>query len=92
MSFKQSCWEFKKCGREPGGANADELGVCLTATYTAFNGLNDGKNGGRVCWAITGSLCNANVSGTIAEKQIYCTACSFYKMVMEEVVKAEVLT
>jgi hypothetical protein len=23
-----NCWEFKKCGREKGGANADSFGVC----------------------------------------------------------------
>ncbi len=23
-----NCWEFRKCGREEGGAKASELGVC----------------------------------------------------------------
>jgi len=23
-----NCWEFKKCGREPGGEKASELGIC----------------------------------------------------------------
>jgi hypothetical protein len=85
MSQKMNCWEIKKCGREIGGANVDDLGVCLTATYSEYNGINGGRNGGRVCWAITGTLCNGNVSGTLAEKQSYCTTCSFFRMVIQEV-------
>ncbi|MGD0283853.1 MAG: two-CW domain-containing protein, partial [Dissulfurispiraceae bacterium] len=23
-----NCWEFKKCGREMGGVNIEQLGVC----------------------------------------------------------------
>jgi len=23
-----NCWEYKKCGREPGGIKVHELGVC----------------------------------------------------------------
>jgi len=25
---KLNCWEFKKCGRQPGGPKVAELGVC----------------------------------------------------------------
>ncbi|MBI5409638.1 MAG: hypothetical protein HZA14_09765 [Nitrospirae bacterium] len=84
MTRKTNCWEFTKCGREPGGANADELGVCLTSIYTQFDGINGGKNGGRVCWAISGTLCNGNVQGALAEKQSYCMACGFYKKLLDE--------
>ena len=27
-----NCWEFFRCGREPGGKNAEKLGVCPAAT------------------------------------------------------------
>lgn len=46
MTRKPNCWEFSKCGREPGGVNAEELGVCLTSIHTQFDGINGGKNGG----------------------------------------------
>lgn len=92
MSLKLNCWEFKKCGREPWGAKVDELGVCLTATYIEFNGLNGGKNGGRVCWAIPGTLCNANAAGTFEEKQRTCMSCDFYKSVIEEEVVTETVS
>ena len=90
MNKKMNCWEFTKCGREPGGANTDENGVCLTTTYTQYDGMNGGKNGGRVCWAISGTLCNGNVQGSIASKQGYCMSCNFYKMLIKEIVEAEV--
>lgn len=28
MGMKLNCWEFKKCGREPGGLKARERGAC----------------------------------------------------------------
>lgn len=39
MGRRQNCWEFKKCGREPGGAKASELGVCPAATDASSDGL-----------------------------------------------------
>jgi len=40
--------------KRTGGKNVEEFGVCLTSIHTQFNGINGGKNGGRVCWAIQG--------------------------------------
>ncbi len=82
---KINCWEYKKCGREPGGARADELGVCIAATETRTDGVNGGKNGGRVCWAVTGTLCGGHVQGTFARKVANCLLdCAFLKLVMRE--------
>ncbi|OGP84390.1 MAG: hypothetical protein A2Z08_07535 [Deltaproteobacteria bacterium RBG_16_54_11] len=80
---KVNCWEFKKCGREPGGAKIDELGVCTAATMTRANGEHGGKNAGRVCWAIVGTLCGGAVQGTFA-KLNGCIACDFYQLVRKE--------
>lgn len=49
MGELQNCWEYKKCGREEGGAKASELSVCSAATCTETNGVNEGKNAGRAC-------------------------------------------
>ena len=81
---KQNCWEFKNCGREPGGAKASELGACIAATYTSANGLNEGNNGGRICLAIPGTLCGGKVQGTFPQKHISCLTCDFFKNVNEE--------
>jgi hypothetical protein len=82
--MKQNCWEFKKCGREPGGAKSHELGVCPAASETRLQGTNAGKNGGRACWALAGTLCGGKVQGTFAAKLTNCMACDFYQAVAKE--------
>ena len=82
---KVNCWEFKKCGREPGGAKASEMGVCAAAVAASVDSENDGRNGGRICWAITGTLCGGKVQGTFARKTGNCLLdCPFFKLVMQE--------
>lgn len=81
---KTNCWENKKCGREPGGAKAVELGVCAAATDTRLNGVHDGKNAGRACWVVSGTLCGGKVQGTYANKLGNCATCLFYKIVRVE--------
>lgn len=81
---KQNCWEFKKCGREPGGAKVAELGICSAAKETRVDGTNGGKNGGRACWPISGTLCGGKAQGTFAAKLGNCMKCEFYILVGEE--------
>lgn len=81
---KLNCWEYKKCGREPGGINFKTLGVCPAATEIRVNGLNGGKNGGRACWALTGTLCEGKIQGTFAAKLGSCIKCDFFKLVVRE--------
>ena len=83
-TLKQNCWEFKKCGREPGGTKVALLGVCPATIHTSTNSLNTGKNGGRVCWAVTGTFCGGKVQGTFAEKRLSCMTCEFYRQVKSE--------
>lgn len=80
----QNCWEFKKCGRQPAGLKVAELGVCPASTEKKADGLNAGRNGGRICWALTGTLCGGKVQGTFAEKVSNCVDCDFYKVVHVE--------
>lgn len=81
---KQNCWEFRKCGREPGGFKVNELGTCPAATEKRTDGINGGKNGGRACWAITGTLCGGKTQGTFANKVGNCLKCEFYQTVGAE--------
>jgi hypothetical protein len=81
---KKNCWEVKKCGREPGGAKTAELGICHAATEIKLNGTNEGKNAGRACWAVTGTLCGGKVQGSFAAKMSNCLECEFYKEVQNE--------
>jgi len=75
---KPNCWEFEKCGRQPGGEKVAELGICPAATEIKTDKMNEGKNGGRVCWAIAGTLCAGKVQGSYAMKLGNCMHCEFY--------------
>jgi len=79
-----NCWEFKKCGRERNGAKASELGVCPAAMETKVDGVHGGKNGGRCCWAVAGTLCGGKVQGGFTSKAIACLECDFYKKTWKE--------
>jgi hypothetical protein len=81
---KLNCWEIKKCGREIGGNKTDDLGVCPAAADEASNGLNEGKNGGRICWSLAGTFCGGKVQGDFAQKTVSCMTCDFFKKVKEE--------
>ncbi|OGQ98847.1 MAG: hypothetical protein A2521_11115 [Deltaproteobacteria bacterium RIFOXYD12_FULL_57_12] len=80
---KINCWEFKKCGREPGGDKVSEFGVCPSAAAEVADGINSGSNAGRVCWAVSGTFCQGNVQGSFAMKLGKCTDCDFYKHVRD---------
>jgi hypothetical protein len=82
--MKKNCWEVKKCGREPGGANEQELGVCPAAVEQKLDGINRGKNGGRACWAIGGTMCFGVLQGTFAKKIGSCMHCDFLEQVKKE--------
>ncbi|HBG18243.1 MAG TPA: hypothetical protein DDY32_02935 [Desulfobulbaceae bacterium] len=84
QKLKVNCWEYKKCGREPGGRNADKDGVCPAAADDTFNTFNNGINAGRSCWLVAGTFCDHKIMGTFAEKIDTCKNCSFYKKVQEE--------
>lgn len=79
-----NCWEFQGCGREPGGTHVDELGVCEAAVESRLDGENGGRNAGRACWVISGTLCNGVVCGSFDEKYPHCRKCVFFELVQEE--------
>lgn len=82
--MKLNCWKYKNCGRQPGGNKVAELGICPASTEARINGINDGSNAGRACWAVTGTLCGAKVQGTFASKLSNCMQCEFYNLVFHE--------
>jgi len=80
VSKKQNCWEYMKCGREPGGEKVAELGVCRAAADEFFNGMNGGKNCGRICFSVAGTFSNDVVQCSCLEKLASCKDCSFFKI------------
>ncbi len=81
---KQNCWEFKKCGRQPGGHNVEQFGVCPASVEKRLNGVHGGINAGRACWVIAGTFCRGEVQGEFAKKFKSCRNCEFYLKVKEE--------
>lgn len=84
MTSRKNCWEVLRCGREPGGDRADELGVCPAAEAEDCDGINSGVKGGRFCWAIAGTLCHGEVQGMFAMKIDTCINCPFLRQVETE--------
>jgi hypothetical protein len=75
---KVNCWEATNCGRQAGGSKIDDLGICPASEETAVNGMNNGINGGRVCWALTGTLCGGKVQYFETQKWSDCRRCTFF--------------
>jgi hypothetical protein len=82
--MKINCWEFKKCGREPGGERVHQLGICPVTTQVDFDMAHGGKHAGRACWIVAGSLCGGKIQGTYAQKLNNCWRCDFMNMVKKE--------
>lgn len=81
---QKNCWEFTNCGRETGGKQVSEMGSCPAAEEKSLDGINGGINAGRICWAVTGTLCDGDTQGTFAKKKSTCVTCEFYKIVSSE--------
>ena len=80
----KNCWEIMKCGREPNGEKCHEQGICPAATDGRLNGIHGGRNGGRACWVVVGTLCKGEVQGTFAAKMANCGNCDFYEAVRRQ--------
>src|SRR5512133_1751939 len=82
--MKLNCWEYKKCGRQPGGERAQELGICPVTTNRDLAGVHGGSNAGRACWVVAGSLCGGRIQGAYAQKLTNCWRCDFMNAVKKE--------
>ena len=76
-----NCWEFRKCGRQPGGEQAEEQGVCPVTGHRKLHGIHGGVNAGRACWIVAGTMCGGKVAGTFAKALGNCWKCDFYTSV-----------
>lgn len=81
---KLNCWEIKKCGKEPDGSNIHDTGVCPVCMDKSCNGINNGVNAGRICWAVAGTLCGGKVQGDFAQKSVSCMGCDVFKQIKQE--------
>ncbi len=82
---KKNCWETMGCGREPGGERTSWLGVCQTALAIMADGLNEGKNAGRICWTEMGSFSDGKNGACVFLARVKsCSLCKFFNKVKDE--------
>ena len=81
--LKLNCWEYKKCGRDTSSSQSVK-NICPAALYSDADGVNGGKNAGRICWVVAGTFCDGDVQGTFAQKLKSCQKCDFYNFVGEQ--------
>jgi hypothetical protein len=84
MTRKKNCWEVLRCGKQPGGSKVGQEGPCPAAVEQRTDGINDGRNAGRVCWLVKRTLCHNQVQDGYADKLNICMRCEFYLMVKSE--------
>ena len=75
---KLNCWEFKNCGRQPGGEKTYGSGVCAAATTSIMDGIHGGTSAGRACWVISGAKCGPKNTGSGEKLRLACISCDFY--------------
>ncbi len=51
---------------------------------TSANGINGGKNAGRICWLIANTMCKGDTESTFEVMITTCAECDFYKLVRAE--------
>jgi hypothetical protein len=77
-SRKINCWEYQDCGCGPGSPE-----LCPATTDSTCDGLNGGKNAGRLCWTIRGAPCKSDVTGLL-DPIGSCISCEFFLRVKRE--------
>lgn len=81
---RKNCWEFVNCESGKKRMRFRKVPVCPVRNEKRLNGIHGGKNAGRACWVVAGTLCNGQVQGAFEEKCENCFACNFYRYVMNQ--------
>jgi signal transduction histidine kinase len=76
---KLNCWEYRQCNLGP-----ESETPCPAAMLKTSNGVNGGKNAGRLCWTVPNTPCFGKSMPSIVEKKKICFTCGFFHRVEEE--------
>ncbi|MBI5631947.1 MAG: hypothetical protein HZA15_00475 [Nitrospirae bacterium] len=71
----RNCWEFFGC---------KDIGTCPVPNEKKLHGTHSGKNAGRSCWIIAGTMCGGSKQGSHIDKEHGCLRCNFYESVKKE--------
>ena len=78
-SLKNNCWDYLNCNYGPNSENP-----CPVVIDETSDGVNEGKNAGRICWTVPFTLCFNKPMGRFSGKREICLACDFFKLVKDE--------
>lgn len=81
---KRNCWQFKGCRKEVRGESAEGWKPCPASTDCRLDGVHGGRNAGRCCWVVNGTMCDGTVQSFPAEKRACCGSCPFLELVRRE--------
>ncbi|MBF0542638.1 MAG: hypothetical protein HQK91_14445 [Nitrospirae bacterium] len=73
-NIKLNCWEFMNCGYDE----------CLAKTTQSSSGINDGTNGGRICWSVAGTECRKEMIENHSLVYDDCLQCKFFLLVKQQ--------
>ena len=73
----KNCWQDMGCS----DIVRDD---CPVYIEKRLDGVNSGKNGGRACWVVEGTLCDGKTHGTFVQKLGICGGCQFHMQVRKE--------
>lgn len=82
--MKSNCWDIARCGRQPGGENVGQDGVCKVSTNEYYDGTNGGINAGRCCWRVSGTLFGGDGKCQMLNSISSCNECEVYAIVLHE--------
>lgn len=75
---------MKQCGRGPDRNDTKDIGVCPAATDISSNGINGGRNAGRICWDVLHTLCDGKAQNNSSQKAVSCVSCDVFNRVRAE--------
>jgi hypothetical protein len=84
MVQKLNCWEFMDCGYARRGDKTDIGGICPVLSANEYDGINDGKSGGRYCWNVKEAFCQMGGGSLNVVLTLTCFKCDFYRYVHDQ--------
>jgi signal transduction histidine kinase len=77
--MKLNCWDYLRCNHGPSSKDP-----CPAFVDHTSDGVNNGKNAGRICWSVPDTLCFDKPMGQFDEKRDICFSCGFFQLVKQE--------
>lgn len=78
---RQNCWEFWEYDLRKSLTESPTCRKCPAVVDMRLDGVHGGRNAGRACWVVPGTLCGGELHGEYQEKKKTCMSCDFFRSV-----------